>query len=360
MMKYKDILVSTASTLEGIKILAHLNPISTHIVAGTNLFSDLFASLSDVFGGRSSTYQKQISSLYNQAIDELRIKAFELGANGIIGLKVDMDEISGKGKSMFMITAIGSAVVIESQNLKANTPNNKSKIENVSVENINLLRKRNHTISLGKSGKLVLDEKTWEFITANQVFEIFDNVIGLVRKQLDRDTEGFNTNYEHTLNYFASFTDEKKVELIYNSIANEQNENFALRLCSIVEKFNLLDFNYINKILALDDFKKQKLAVRLLCYDKEFYSKDDLIIIENLIETLNTKFPEKGEHSTKKGVFSSKEKEIWICECKTSNEIGTTCKNCFKDIYGFTNNDIKFKDVIVLLEERANLISEFV
>ena len=133
MIKHKDILVSTASTLEGVKIVSHLSPISTHIVAGTNLFSDIFASFSDVFGGRSSTYQRQISSLYEQAIDELRIKAFELGANGIIGLKVDMDEISGKGKSMFMITAIGSAVIVENLNIKLSIPSIKTKLENVSV-----------------------------------------------------------------------------------------------------------------------------------------------------------------------------------------------------------------------------------
>ena len=90
-----------------------MKPVSAHIVAGTNLFSDFFASFSDVFGGRSQTYQKQLSSLYNEAIERIKYAAFELGANCVVGLSIDMDEISGKGKSMFMLTAVGTAVVLE-------------------------------------------------------------------------------------------------------------------------------------------------------------------------------------------------------------------------------------------------------
>src|SRR5947207_764071 len=94
----KDILVTTTSSIEGLSVKQYLKPISAHIVAGTNLFSDFLASFSDVFGGRSQTYQKQLASLYSEAIERLKVAAYEIGANCIIGLNVDMDEISGKGK----------------------------------------------------------------------------------------------------------------------------------------------------------------------------------------------------------------------------------------------------------------------
>ncbi|RKY61170.1 MAG: hypothetical protein DRP96_03935 [Candidatus Neomarinimicrobiota bacterium] len=35
-----------------------------------------------------------------------------LGANCIVGFRIDHDEISDKGKSMFMVTATGTAVFI--------------------------------------------------------------------------------------------------------------------------------------------------------------------------------------------------------------------------------------------------------
>ena len=38
-----------------------------------------------------------------------------LSGLGVVGLQIDMDEISGKGKYMFMLTAIGTAVIIEKE-----------------------------------------------------------------------------------------------------------------------------------------------------------------------------------------------------------------------------------------------------
>ena len=136
MINPKDILVTTTSSVEGLKVKHYLKPISAHLVAGTNLFSDFFASFSDVFGGRSQTYQKQLTSLYNEAIERLRTTAYEIGANCIIGLHVDLDEISGKGKSMFMLTAMGTAVIIEDSNRDRILQNPVEKFENVSIDKI--------------------------------------------------------------------------------------------------------------------------------------------------------------------------------------------------------------------------------
>ena len=58
-----EVLVTTTPFIEGRKVKKYLKPVSAHVVAGTNLFSDFFASFSDVFGGRSKTYQRQLSSI---------------------------------------------------------------------------------------------------------------------------------------------------------------------------------------------------------------------------------------------------------------------------------------------------------
>ena len=50
----KEILVLTTSSTEGLVVKKHLKPVSAHVVAGTNLFSDFLGGLTDVFGGRSS------------------------------------------------------------------------------------------------------------------------------------------------------------------------------------------------------------------------------------------------------------------------------------------------------------------
>ncbi|MFN1836290.1 heavy metal-binding domain-containing protein [Balneola sp. MJW-20] len=44
------------------------------------------------------------------AMKELERKAKRKGANAVIALKMDLDEVSGGGKSMFMLNVIGTAV----------------------------------------------------------------------------------------------------------------------------------------------------------------------------------------------------------------------------------------------------------
>jgi uncharacterized protein YbjQ (UPF0145 family) len=113
MINKSDILVSTTPSLDGCEILKYLKPITAHIVIGTNVFSDFIASWTDFLGGQSETYQKKLSESYQLALNEIKSKAFQIGANAVVGLHIDLDEISGKGKSMFMITASGTAVLIK-------------------------------------------------------------------------------------------------------------------------------------------------------------------------------------------------------------------------------------------------------
>jgi len=147
--------------------------VAAHVVAGTNLFSDFLAGWTDVFGGRSHTYQKQLASLYNEAIERLKFSAYGIGGNCIVGLKIDMDEISGKGKSMFMVTAVGTSVILEEAVEKVNLVRGNEKLENVGVDRINALRSKKAIVEKAKVDNLSLDENVWAFITSNQVDEVF-------------------------------------------------------------------------------------------------------------------------------------------------------------------------------------------
>lgn len=54
--------------------------------------------------------------IYGEASKALKQKALNLGANAIVGFRVDFDEISGKDKSMFMVSVSGTACIIEMNN----------------------------------------------------------------------------------------------------------------------------------------------------------------------------------------------------------------------------------------------------
>ncbi len=111
-MKTKTLLTTTSS-VENYTITSYVELVSSNIVIGANFFSDFKASFTDLFGGNSRTYQKRLDEVYSQAIKEIDEKAASLGANAVVGLKLDFNEVSGGNKSMFMVSAVGTAVVIE-------------------------------------------------------------------------------------------------------------------------------------------------------------------------------------------------------------------------------------------------------
>ena len=318
----KDILVITTSSAEGLKIKKHLKPVTAHIVAGTNLFSDFLGGLTDVFGGRSSSYQKQLTSLYNEAFERIKYNAYEIGGNCVIGLSIDMDEISGKGKSMFMLTAIGTAVVIEKDDKPISLSNTNEKFENVGVERINNLRQRNKIIEKANNGNLSYNDETWSFLTLNQVDEIFPLLIryyeGVIEnfETMKEAYEVFNKNF---ISYIDGLEENKKISLLYDQVEDEKNLQVALYLSTVIKELSLFDFERNIRLLKNPIFNKQKIGLRIATYDKLFYNKKD---VENLDKTRSyiiSNFKERGEKTTKKQLLSSKETSFSIYSPPLSN-----------------------------------------
>ena len=105
-------IITTTQTIAGYKIDCYLGLVNANQVLGANLIADFMASFSDVFGGRSGAYRNRLDSLYNDIRNLLEQKATSMGANAILGVHINFDEISGKDKSMFMVTAYGTAVIV--------------------------------------------------------------------------------------------------------------------------------------------------------------------------------------------------------------------------------------------------------
>lgn len=105
-------LLSTTSSIDNYSITEYYGIVCHNIVIGSNIISDFIASLSDVFGGGSGTYRTKMDNMYQEAIQSLSFKAKELGANAVIGIHIDFDEISGQGKQMFMLCISGTAVSV--------------------------------------------------------------------------------------------------------------------------------------------------------------------------------------------------------------------------------------------------------
>jgi uncharacterized protein YbjQ (UPF0145 family) len=112
-LNQSEVLLTTESA-PNFKIVKRIDIITAECVYGMNIFKDIFASLSDTFGGRNKSIQNTLRDARTTALTELRKEAYSLGANAVIGIDLDYSEISGGGKAgMLFIVASGTAVIIE-------------------------------------------------------------------------------------------------------------------------------------------------------------------------------------------------------------------------------------------------------
>jgi len=105
-------LVTTTPSIEGRKITKYCGVVAGEAILGANLFKDLFAGIRDLVGGRSATYERELQRARDIAIEEMTEKAAALGGNAVVGVDLDY-EVLGQGNGMLMVSASGTAVVVE-------------------------------------------------------------------------------------------------------------------------------------------------------------------------------------------------------------------------------------------------------
>ncbi|HDR1089680.1 TPA: YbjQ family protein [Pasteurella multocida] len=105
-------LITTTPSIEGKQIIEYKEVVFGEVVAGSNFICDFFAGITDIIGGRSGAYESKIARARKEALEELQQQAKRLGANAVVGVEVNYTSINGEGKSMFMIVASGTAVVV--------------------------------------------------------------------------------------------------------------------------------------------------------------------------------------------------------------------------------------------------------
>ncbi len=105
-------IITTTPSIEGKKIVKYLGIVTSEAVVGANIFRDLFASIRDIVGGRTSSYEGVLRRAKDSALKEIQTNAIEMGANAVVGIDLDYETVGSNG-SMLMVTASGTAVIIE-------------------------------------------------------------------------------------------------------------------------------------------------------------------------------------------------------------------------------------------------------
>ena len=107
-------LIVTTPSFDGRRITRYIGIVSGEAILGANIFRDLFAGIRDIVGGRSAAYEKELRKAKQIAMDEMAEEARQLGANAIVAVDLDYETIEmGSGGGMLMVSASGTAVVVE-------------------------------------------------------------------------------------------------------------------------------------------------------------------------------------------------------------------------------------------------------
>ncbi|CUJ93609.1 hypothetical protein PH7735_01642 [Shimia thalassica] len=102
-------IVTTTPSVEGRKIVKYNGIVVGEAIMGANVVRDVFASITDIVGGRSGAYESKLQDARETALRELEGRAVALGANAVVGVDLDYEVVNG---SMLMVSASGTAVTL--------------------------------------------------------------------------------------------------------------------------------------------------------------------------------------------------------------------------------------------------------
>ena len=105
-------IITTTQDVPGMEIVEYRGLATGEVVAGINLIKDLGAGIRNLFGGRVKGYEDEIIQARAEALKELEARAEAMGANAVIGVRIDFDGLGNNGSNMLLVTVTGTAVVV--------------------------------------------------------------------------------------------------------------------------------------------------------------------------------------------------------------------------------------------------------
>lgn len=102
-------LITTGTNLEGYKITKHIGVVRGITVRSRSVLGNLAGGIQSIFGGQLSIYVELCEKARQEAFDYLIQHAEQTGANAIIGMRYDANEVMN---GITEVLAYGTAVVV--------------------------------------------------------------------------------------------------------------------------------------------------------------------------------------------------------------------------------------------------------
>lgn len=344
------LILSTTSTLEGWEIEKYLGPVSAHMVVGTGVLTDFFSGISDVFGGRSSSYRDKIQEIEEEALGVLRSEAKMRGATAVIGLRVDHDEISGAGKSMMMVTAMGTAVVAR---MLPDGPSEPDTPGYVTAEALVDRVRYDWIIARAADGTLAFTDTDWDALITQRISEAAPAVLrhqGRIAAQSSPEVALALEN--RVREFFRSLPPEEVTRQLYEILST--SGDLAPMATKLIIENQCVDLVRVNELVgrATEERETAVNALQTLRAHPRLYAADDLEKMQTVKEIISRVFG-SASLMERPRMLSSKSRSVWSCSCGLEVEADEErCGRCGRDRFGFVEGQLIPEDAVATLDRR--------
>lgn len=342
-MPKKDIIVSSTDVLQDYIIEEYVEYIDATSTIGSGFLTDFLSGWTDTFGVKSGMIENKIHVIKQEVKRKLIEKAIRLRCNAIIGLSIDVDEISSNQKMIFMVTAAGTAVRCKKKTDDSQSSKITGEYLNRKLYLVEEYKQRLSAFQVIDSASLdTLNTITNEIIQRN-LYDLLEDAYICCLLEFCLQLKGsqvFNDDIMEVLN--SMNTEVLSRAFLDNTLSMSENKEKILgfRKTGSYETF----CKFFSAIMPLslicdylqkgNDFFNVIVIFPLLKGFKDYYEKDDTERIDKIIHNLKMEFWD--ENLCKETLTADSR----VCECgklvmkNTSCDCGSTrtiSASTFKD-----------------------------
>lgn len=343
--------ITTTDLIHGWTVTGYKGLVTAHVVAGTGFFSDFAAGWTDVFGGRSQTYQRQMAAIEEEALESLRYAAVERGANWVIGTRIDFDEISGKGMQMFMVSAQGTAVHAIAAPVNAPDAISALRVPGTAVRDQirkDSIRRRLPSMESGER------QVTEEFLETLCDVRLPEAVPLCIRIALSDDQ--FQTPRTKQLAKQVLRLSPRRAarEAVHDTMMKSPQANGVIEL---YRDLGLLDLRWVMQQISAPHKHARHIGLQVLCQCvATTYSEEDIPVLYTLRVAVPKAFPETAREVEVKSLLGGQGRK-WRCEHGHDNSLEhLRCATCDIDRYGLPRGNYSTDIAVKVVESTLAML----
>ncbi len=105
----EQMIITTTPIIENHPIQSYLGIVSGEISEGVSALREFSMGFTGILGGRDDSFEECVIRCRKDAVNEMKERALDLGANAVVGVKIDYESFGG----FLLVNATGTAVIVE-------------------------------------------------------------------------------------------------------------------------------------------------------------------------------------------------------------------------------------------------------